>query len=57
MTDKDIKNKISVEKQKCNTALYNKNIKMFREHIKRIKELDRMLYGSTKDEALAIEGD
>lgn len=57
MTDKDIKNKISVEKQRARTAFQQNNIKVFKECLDRIKKLDRSLYGNTKDEAQAIEGD
>lgn len=57
MTDKDIKNKISVEKQIARTASQQNNIKVFKECLDRIKKLDRSLYGNTKDEAQAIEVD
>ena len=57
MTDKDIKNKIRVEKQRARTAFQQNNIKVFKECLDRIKKLDRSLYGNTKDEAQAIEGD
>lgn len=30
---------------------------MFKECLDRVKQLDRLLYGNTKDEAQAIEGD
>lgn len=57
MTDKDIKNKILVEKQRDRTAFQQNNIKVFKECLNRVKQLDRSLYGNTKDEAQAIEGD
>ena len=57
MTDKDIKNKIRVEKQRARTAFQQNNIKIFKECLNRVKQLDRSLYGNTKDEAQAIEGD
>ena len=57
MTDKDIKNKIRVEKQRARTAFQQNNIKVFKECLNKIKQLDRSLYGNTKDEAQAIEGD
>lgn len=57
MTDKDIKNKISVEKQRARTAFQQNNMKVFKECLDRVKQLDRSLYGNTKDEAQAIEGD
>lgn len=57
MTDKDIKNKILAEKQRARTAFQQNNIKMFKECLDRAKQLDRLLYGNTKDEAQAIEGD
>lgn len=57
MTDKDIKNKIRVEKQRARTAFQQNNIKIFKECLNRVKRLDRSLYGNTKDEAQAIEGD
>lgn len=57
MADKDIKNKIRVEKQRARTAFQQNNIKVFKECLDRIKKLDRSLYGNTKDEAQAIEGD
>ena len=57
MTDKDIKNKIRVEKQRARTAFQQNNIKMFKECLDRVNQLDRLLYGNTKDKAQAIEGD
>ena len=57
MTDKDIKNKIRAEKQRARTAFQQNNIKVFKECLNRVKQLDRLLYGNTKDEAQAIEGD
>ena len=57
MTGKDIKNKIRVEKQRARTAFQQNNIKVFKECLDRVKQLDRSLYENTKDEAQAIEGD
>lgn len=57
MTDKDIKNKIRAEKQRARTAFQQNNIKVFKECLNRVQQLDRSLYGNTKDEVQAIEGD
>ena len=57
MTDKDIKNKIRVEKQRARTAFQQNNIKVFKECLDRVNQLDRLLYGNTKEKAQAIEGD
>lgn len=57
MTDNGIKNKILIEKQIAQTAFQQNDIKLFRECLDRVKQLDRSLYGNTKDEAQVIEGD
>lgn len=57
MTDKDIKNKILAEKQRARTAFQQNNIKVFKECLNRVQQLDISLYGNTKDEVQAIEGD
>jgi hypothetical protein len=57
MTDNGIKNKILIEKQIAQTAFQQNYIKLFMECLDRVNRLDKSLYGTTKDEAQAIEGD